>query len=333
MDFKRDVMVLQTMTPMELRIWLASFLKFGDSSPLDFRDIDRHPWQMLIIFVKEQIPREDFSLVERVKDAIAELAGGLSPHDPLHFDFFWDVLAVSSAIRAYGAQRVLLPIANRGAFRGKFGRGEDLHKCIIETLASLGLDETDASALVERDIYDPRYTETALKVLYRANPGRLNQYLPIAVASMMTGEDPVTDLHFLLEDILEQMGEHAVTAALPSVVRHLKTGERIDMVLEALVRAERKAAREIMANVALELMRQGCRVQNPYAIPALWKGPQRAALVMDGDLHAVLTNEVFVEVVQERQEWEEWLRLVTWPLTFGHTSQLIRTSEVMTHDE
>ena len=154
-----DVSRAERMDRYELKAWMAQFLRTGNSSPLHLRDAERSPVEMIMLFVKDIIPTQYAALTERVKDAIGMLCGGISPHDERDFDFCWDIITLASRIKAFGAKDILLPLMNRGEFRGKIGRGEDLHYCILDALATLGLNEQEIDALVDRDLNDLRYVE------------------------------------------------------------------------------------------------------------------------------------------------------------------------------
>lgn len=227
---------LEAMQPAELRAWTSQFIATGDPSPLGLVFAGRSALDSFIVFVRDLLPDDSYRLRDRLQTAVAELAGSVAPDEDSRFDYLWEVITAATRLKAYHLRKVIIPKINGGEFRGKQGHSEDLHCCFIEALTDLGLRKNEVSILRRRDISDPRYSTAAYRALYMADPEWALKHFPlVADAIWRSHEDPISEMVFVLEDLVDVLDEHFVTDHLATFVLECTRDQRsVDLFFDAL---------------------------------------------------------------------------------------------------
>ena len=215
-----DLSELKSLNQDEMRIWIKKFL-LGDALPLHIFDLDRPQYDLLILLIRDLLPIDEIVLAQNIKTGLTSCISTFSYKQPEYFDLFWDMITVASRVRADGLKNELIPIMNKGLFKGKSGRGEDLHYCIIDALANLGLTVRETYCLYTRDINDPRYVDVAYKSIYGADLGSWINYMPKVIKVVGTGIDSAELMGSIIEDLLDVIGPDCALTELTSLLNKL----------------------------------------------------------------------------------------------------------------
>jgi len=225
--------------------------------------MDSMPYETIITIINELLSTSDVVVIENFWDAITNLIGSVKPTEERHFDFLWDLLTITSRVRCYEAKSTLLPMMNRGQFRRKFGRRQDLHYRIIEVLSSLGLSLSETYILFKRDLECPEYVDIVFKSMHRAKPQSWVKYLPIVTRIIRNLDRPGLRETIILEDlnIVDNFGYQSFVEDFFLVLKKL-SDEEIDFLLRSLEKAYPDQNEDILSEVVRFFQSRGGKIYN-----------------------------------------------------------------------
>jgi len=262
-------------------------------------------------------------LADRIKDSLAALALKVSPYNCDDYNYFWDILMVARRVKAISVNNALNNHLNKGLFKQKFGRGQDLHYCILDTLADQGIIQSEYYAIAIRDLENIDYVDAAFKVLYGQDLKWWKLHFPQVVKTITVSHQPII-LRFVLEQLLESLTLKVFIRELPEILPELTNNFGCRLIIDTLCQLYPNREMEIIDLLYRELLFQEFEIDVPGIKEGLNKGINEVATILkNGLVFTTIDNPYFVKMVDSLQRSGEVK--THWPESLAEARSVIRT--------